>query len=275
MGIDEEENWMTDDLVAATAAEPVGNGRFRMRVPAGWYQGRGAYGGLVFGAITRALMATEEDPGRFLRYLTAVLAAPVEKGEAMIETRTVRRGSGVTVFEATVIQNGQAAATATAIFGKTRSDDRRWTSLAAPETVSWKDVDIFPLGAPMAPEFTQYFEFRNMGPLPFSLAKDPSAAGFLRPHRIPSAIGAPEIVAYADAWWPSTLAIDAAPRPTATIAYTIQLFEPKSPIPPDLPLRYRAKAVAAQDGYVLEVRELWTLTGELVAINEQTFVIIR
>ena len=36
-----------------------------------------------------------------------------------------------------------------------------------------------------------------------------------------------------------------------------------------------ARLVAATDGYVVEFRELWSETGKLLALNQQTFVIIK
>jgi len=39
---------------ALTTAAPAGDGRFLWDVPDGWQQGRGAFGGIVLAALTRA-----------------------------------------------------------------------------------------------------------------------------------------------------------------------------------------------------------------------------
>ena len=79
----------------------------------------------------------------------------------------------------------------------------------------------------------------------------------------------------ADAYWPSTYATASAPRPMATVTFTLQLTERALSLDATAPLFYRARSVAHSAGYVSELRELWTADGELVALNPQTFVIIK
>lgn len=64
------------------------------------------------------------------------------------------------------------------------------------------------------------------------------------------------------------------PRPMATIAFTLDIAGGLDGLDPDAPVLYRAAAPVCTDGYVLETRELWGSDGRLVAINQQTFVII-
>ena len=44
---------------------------------------------------------------------------------------------------------------------------------------------------------------------------------------------------------------------------------------PDAPLLYRGTVPVCGDGYFLETRELWSADGRLLALNHQTFAIIR
>jgi acyl-CoA thioesterase len=60
-------------------------------------------------------------------------------------------------------------------------------------------------------------------------------------------------------------------RPMATIAFTIDFLGE----PGDGPWLYRGTAPVCGDGYFLETRELWTASGQLVALNHQTFAIIK
>ena len=46
-------------------------------------------------------------------------------------------------------------------------------------------------------------------------------------------------------------------------------------LPADVPLLHRAHVAASAQGFFVEMRELWTEGGELVALNQQTFVWIR
>ena len=55
----------------------------------------------------------------------------------------------------------------------------------------------------------------------------------------------------------------------------LQLLPTRAPLPGDQPLFHVARAVAGAEGYIAEQRELWTADGELVALNPQTFVVIK
>ena len=266
---------MTDEpgaLDRAFQLERDGDARFTLHVADGWQQGRGAFGGLVLGALLRAVEACEPDPARRLRSLTGEIVAPVLVGEAHIAVEPVRLGSGVSTWSATLRQDGETRAQVSAVLGRTRPVDHRWAP-APPAMAAWRDVPSFPVAGP-GPTFAQYFEYRNSGPLPFSSAAEPAAEGFIRP-RGRVTWDAATVVATADAWWPASLAIESAPRPTATVAFTLQLFAPDPPAAPDAPLFHRARAVAAEEGFQMESRELWTPQGGLVALNQQTFVWIK
>jgi hypothetical protein len=267
--------WTTDDIMKASAIEPCGQGKYRINVPEGWYQGRGACGTLVFATLCRALEAGEPDKERSLRSFSAAISAPVEKGPAEINVATLRRGTGISMIAAILHRDNNPLVQATAIFGKARADKRRLNLIKPPEPIDWKSLDVLPLKFPVAPEFTQFLEFRNLGPFPFSGSTEPLTEGFVRYKITPPKLGAPEIAGLTDSFWPTILAIETEPRPTATIAFTLQVFKPVEPLDPAIPLRYRARAIAGEEGYVLEMRELWTPSGELVALNEQTFAVIK
>ncbi|MBS2025254.1 MAG: thioesterase family protein [Deltaproteobacteria bacterium] len=213
---------MIEDFARASEVFPDSEARFRWRVPEGWGQGRGAFGGLVLGAMTRAAQTLETDPARPLRVLTGELFGPVVVGDALIEVAALRRGNGLDTIEARLSQQGEVLARATFLFGKERTKDREWQP-PAPARPDWREVPIVPSGPPF-PEFAQFLHFRNTGGIPFSSAAGPGVAGF--------------------------------------ISFKV-------------PLYYRADAPFANQGFVPEVRELWTEAGQLVALNTQTFAIIK
>ena len=61
----------------------VAEGRYALDVPDGWAQGRGAFGGLVLGAMLRAVTRAEPDPARRVRSVTGEIPAPVLPGLAV------------------------------------------------------------------------------------------------------------------------------------------------------------------------------------------------
>lgn len=118
------------------------------------------------------------------------------------------------------------------------------------------------------------YEFRPTGRYPFTGGDRSEAAGWVRLVKS-VALGAPEIVGLMDAFWPATFARELSPRPMATVAFTLELLADPTTLDPTAPLFYRASAPSMRQGFVVELRELWTPQGELVALNQQTFVIIK
>ena len=126
-----------------------------------------------------------------------------------------------------------------------------------------------------APVFTHAFEIRSTGPMPFTSSEVALAEGFVRPRACSGPLGAPELVALTDVFWPAAFALESGPRPIGTVSFFLQLFGDGAPRPSDEPLFYRARALGSTDGFVAEERELWSLDGHLVTYNTQTFVWIK
>ncbi len=250
--------------------------RFAFTVNAGWAQGRGAFGGIVLGAMVRAIEAVEPERERRLRSLTGELVGPTLVGECELVVEELRRGNGVSSWHARVKQGGGVTAIATAVLGKTREiGDRTWSPQGREAVAPWTEIEAIPRDNPFAPEFAQHFEYRLVGPYPFSGAPTPIVTGWVRPRQAPAQLGAAHVVAMADAWWPAVFSTERAPRPIATVAFTLQNLLGDRTLPGDRPLLHRATAPAAGDGFFVEHRELWTASGELVAMNQQTFTWIK
>ena len=196
-------------------------------------------------------------------------------GPATLTVKSLRRGNAVSTWEAWLTQGTEVLARASAILGRARRTDRDGTELTPPPTAPpWTTLDPLPIGPPMGPHFARMYEFRSTGPYPFSAGDRSEAAGWVRLRR-PVPLGAPEILGLLDSFWPASFARESAPRPMATIAFTAELLADPALLSATEPLFYRAAAVAAHQGYLVELRELWTAQGELIALNQQTFVIIK
>ena len=246
--------------------------QFQFEVLAGWRQGRGAFGGLVIGALINAIELRVADPARKVRSVTAEIPGAVEAGVVDIAVDALRIGKNVSTLRAGMAQQGEIRCHAVAILAATRASaaPMAWNELTAPTLPSWRTLQPLSGNA----EFTQHFEYRLVEGIPLS-GGPPRTLGWIRPRDAGPDRGAAYIAAMADAWWPAAFSRMTAPRPMATIAYTLDIVGGVDGLDPDAPLIYRAQVPVCGDGYFLETRELWSEDGRLVAINHQTFAIIQ
>ena len=265
-------------MTAATCFDPltrptrVDDRRFTVDVPAGWEQGRGAFGGMVVAILARAAEAAVADPGRTLRSLTAELVGPLLPGPADVAVEILRAGSGLTAVAARAVQAGEVQAHAVAAFGRPRAAYERAPSIAPPAMPPWREVAPAPVGPPHAPTFTQHVEYRPVAAP--RVAGAPVTGGWIRLRDPGAARDAIHTAALIDGWWPAL--DDGVPtRPLATFAYSFQAVAGTAGLDPDAPLFYRGRILAGGDGYAVELRELWGEDGRLVALNQQTIVVIR
>lgn len=263
-----------DELTTPVAIDAAA-GAYRLDVPTGWEQGRGAFGGLVLAAMARAGDAAVADDARTLRTLTGELVGPVQPGAADLVVETLRAGSGVTTVAIRLRQGGELQAHAVATYGKRRGAVDLAPTLPPPALTPWREVPVLPMGPPMAPVFTQHVEMRALGPPPFSGSPEAVATGWVRPRRPGARRDPAYVIAMADAWWPAFLVAERAPRPAATLAFALSIVDACDGLDPDAPLAYRGRLIGARDGYVVELREVWGEDGRLLALNQQTFVAIR
>jgi acyl-CoA thioesterase len=250
------------------------NASYTLDVPPGWGINRGTFGGLVIGSLVRAIEAELADPTRRVRTLTAEVPAAVVAGPAAIAVAPLRRGNNIAVLRAELQQGGEARAHAVAIAAPVRrgAGPLAWQDVRPPEAPPWHDVPVTPTAR--FPEFTQQFEYRFVEGVPFTGGGDARAVGWIRPRDPGPARDTAYIAAMIDAWWPAAMIRMPAPRPLATIAFTLDIVAGVDGLDPEAPLLYRGTVPVCADGYFLETRELWGEDGRLVARNHQTFAVI-
>lgn len=260
-------------VAVATLAEvttPAPDGT--LRIHDGWRQGRGAYGGLTIAAAIRAIESRVADPRRKVRTVTAEIPGATLPGEAAFTVDVLRAGNSVTVARAALAQGGEVTTHAVAVLAASRSigDPPTWRELAPPAAPPWRELPAF-LGP--GPEFAQHFEYRIVAGSPTG---DGAAQtiGWLRPRDPGAPRDAAFLAAVIDAWYPAALVRMKAMRPMATIAFTLEIVDDLVG-DADAPLLYRGTVPVAGEGYYLETRELWTADGRLLALNHQTFAVIR
>lgn len=265
-----------EDLASVTTPIRTGDRTFEASIPSGWEQGRGAYGGLVMALLVRAIETTARAPDRTLRALTAELPGPTEAGAARIEVDSLRAGSGVSTLSARLVQGGEVRAHAVAVLGRTRSTDLEWNELDTPSPKPWRDVPVMQMPpSALTPVFTQHFEYRTEGPYPFTQQRGAVAGGWVRPKQPVARADSAYVVALSDAWWPSAFTRMQSIRAIGTVAYALGHIGSLDGLAPAEPLYHRGFTTVASAGFVLEQRELWRPTGELVAVHQQTLAVIR
>ena len=62
---------------------------------------------------------------------------------------------------------------------------------------------------------------------------------------------------------------------SAELPWDAALLADPARLRPHAAVFHRAEAVAAQDGYSVELRELWSEDGELLTLNQQTIATIK
>lgn len=262
--------------IASAITEQADPRRFRCHVPDGWQQGRGAFGGLVLATLLRAIQRCEPDAARTVRTLIGDLCGPVVTGDADIEVAVMRRGANQSNIRAELRQNGEVLAHAAAVLSTARAPGL--TSPPRPRAESLPPLERtieMPPGAPGAPVFTKHFQYKIASGLPFSGGAAPETSGYIRERESPAAIDAPMMMALLDAYWPAFFAAASAPRPIATVSFTAEIVTDLTKLDPRAPLFYRARTITEFEGFQPELRELFDAEGNLVALNHQTFCVIK
>ena len=246
------------------------------RVPEGWTQGRGAWGGLVVAAVVHAArQADRAEPGRrALREVSVHIVGPVPAGDVSITTSLVRRGSATGIWQA-VVQSDEVWATATVVFGADRARDvAARPLLRMPQVADWTHLEPVRLEPPLAPEFLQHLLVRPLGGYPYSGTGDDVTA-WVEPAEPLAAYDEGTLVGMVDAMWPAALVQVDSPRPMATLSFSATLLVDPATVPTAEPLLHRGRLLALSAGYATESRELWTGDGRLAVHNTQVITIIR
>lgn len=263
---------MTNELETLLESRRVDDGVFAWDVPDGWQQGRGAFGGLVVAVAIRAMEKTVDDPELELRAINATLCGPVMVGEATLRVRELRRGSNTLAVTCDIEQGDEIRTHLSAFFGKRRVEDGEWSTSEPPELPDWREVDVIPIEPPMGPEFARHMEFRPVDIFPFSGADVRQARGYIRPRMAIERRSDAYLALLMDAFYPAFFSALDAPRPAATVTFMMEFFGDAQD---DAPLYFRSESPEARGGYSYEHRELWSAEGELLAMNQQSFCIIK
>lgn len=262
----------------ATALTLQHPGHFTWDVPDGWQQGRGAWGGLVTGAVTRAIVLHEPDAARTLRTISIHMSGPVVVGRSEIAVSPVRIGSNMSTWSAAITDaDGATTVHAIAITGVPRVPDLHdafpsWPHAQAPKLPDPSTVATIPRGASGTPTFLQHLDIKVVDGMPYR-GGEAHCLGFVR-FTDPTEWSDVTLLSVVDAWWPTALPKLTAPRPAATVTYAAHLLAEPGAAPNESWLAFESFMSGAHQGFTTETRRLWSLDGQLLVENHQSIAII-
>src|SRR5262249_17969670 len=163
---------MIPSFEEASAVRPTGPGTFEVSVPDGWQQGRGAFGGLVYGMLARAMEHVVADPARRLRTFTGDIAGPVMPGPATLRIEVLRQGARQSNLQGTLFQEGRPLAVPLGVFAASRDLPPPEFARDSPERADWDQLPPHALEPPSGPPFGRAYEYRSAGPMPFTAGRE-------------------------------------------------------------------------------------------------------
>lgn len=267
-----------DSFARATALDPSPTGGFTWDVPDGWQQGRGAWGGLVVGALTRAVRLSEPDPSRVVRSISAQLVAPAVVGPLDVQVAALRRGSAVSTWSASATdRDGRLVASLVGVLGSPRLvgqdiDFTDWGTLSPPDVLPPAEVERLDLQPPLGPVFLSRMDMRPVRGVPMS-GEEADCLGWVDfAERVDRT--AESLLALVDAWWPASFPRMLRPHPVATVNFTAHLLVDALTVPGGTPLLSHSFVSSADEGFTSETRRLWTADGRMAVDNLQSIVYI-
>ncbi|MEO6698471.1 MAG: thioesterase family protein [Paraperlucidibaca sp.] len=242
------------------------------QIPEGWGQGRATYGGLVAALMQRHLERSTLQ-GRSLRSASIHFIGPAAPGTAQLDSELIRSGKSSLQAQCRMRQDGKVVALLTATCGEARTSEVHVSASAAPAIALPETGQAMPDLAGLVPEFTRRFDFRwTSGNLPFTGSTSADISGWVRlRERLPAdtQLTPAIIMAYIDAWPPTTLQKFTRPAPISTMTWTLDCPVMAEPIAADGWWQYEAQTLSCGDGYTVARSQLWSATGQLVASSQQ------
>ncbi|MDQ2621931.1 MAG: thioesterase family protein, partial [Actinomycetota bacterium] len=170
---------MTDltDFQNDTAAEPLGEGRYRVELNDRWWIGPGPNGGYVAALMLEA-MSQAVAPGQPARSLTVHFLRRPEIGPAEVQVTVERAGRATTFISSRLIQEGAIQAKAMSVFSGVRSgpefEHARMPDVPAPEDGEELDTQQAPVAV-----FSQYRAIMLNG-IPYTGESRADTTGWIR-----------------------------------------------------------------------------------------------
>lgn len=254
-----------------TAAEPLGDGRYRVRFDTAWWVAAGPNGGYVAATLVNALRAELGDDARALRSLTVHYASAPKEGEGEIVVRAERSGRNLTTLSARVEQDGKLRALALAAFAGEYPSAAAFEHAVAPQVEGPEEIEILERGFE-PPPFARNFDFRPaLGSLPFSGGDVAHTGGWIRLGQ-ERPLDEPLLAAICDAWWPAPFSVVGRVAAAPTIDLTIHLH--LGAVRPYDWVLVDMRADTLREGFFAEDARVFSRDGELIAEARQLALLL-
>lgn len=244
-------------------------------IPESWAQGRATFGGVVAGLVFDR-MQRQVAQGRPMRSLQVSFVGPVVPGKPLTVTaELLREGKSASQTLGRITQGDEVCLVATASFGAGRESEVEVEGrYPAPDFMRPGDSRPIPQIPGVTPAFTQHIEARwAVGDVPFSGCSDRQMGGWMRFTETPDTVSDAHLVALVDAWPPAVLPMLRKPAPASTLSWSLDILHPRPEIHPGDWLMYLATVDQAEAGYGHTQAQIWSQSGELLAMSRQTVTV--
>ena len=245
-------------------------------IPSSWAQGRASFGGLVV-ALAYEAMCKLVPANRPLRSLAITFVGPVAPEQPVrFEAKVLREGRAVSQLICQGIQDGQVVTILQGSFGAGRESNIRVDAEPAPAYKSAAQCQELPYLPGITPEFTQQIAMRwAVGGMPFSNNPSREMGGWvrMREQNQSEALSEAHLLALVDAWPPAILPHLSKPAMGSSLTWTIEFIQPRVALDASAWCQYRAQIEQSSAGYGHIAAQLWSTTGELLAISRQTVAV--
>jgi|MDTC01.2.fsa_nt_gb acyl-CoA thioesterase len=248
---------------------------FTVSYPEPWFQGPGAFGGLVFASLGHAMEQAVGDPTRPLRNFQVQMCAPPGKGGQTIEAEVVRSGGRVSYTRALMRDGDSVLAIASGIFGGPMASALDEARLPYPEMTSVDETAVMP-NLDFTPAFIDQFEVRvGQGGLPASNHHEALAAAWIKLREPPQTWDTNLTLGLLDVLWPAALAKSETFRRIGTISFSANLMHHPEDLNPEEPALALKESHITQEGYSDESNVLWSPSGKVLGVAHQLVAIIQ
>ena len=232
---------------------------------------KGIYGGLVLAVAVQRIESCTDHPIRSLQLNFSSLAFP--NTATRCDVQLMRRGSKTETFSVSLYQGEICIAHGAAFTGALRAtmDDACFVQKpSAPPPESVTSVS----GGMALPPFTAHFQMRPcLGGMICSGA-EPRTGGYISmADSSLKLLKTAHIAALIDAWWPSFFITAQSMRPMGTTAIQINFNAELTPIVSS-PLLLEIDGQVLVGGFGTETNRLWSPSGRLLAVAQQSIAII-